>query len=245
MQQDHYPLQEDRYRDHKPRHKCLQCGHVCPNDNDSDNNPNDSVTSGSNQAGPPNESPPPYEAVPGDTGPAGACGPEEPPPVRDDEAPKRRQRLREYQRLRELVVDEVRMRWRDEWEEKTVHVLAKWVEDLVAVDKACDSWWMRAQGCRLGPRVGLVWYHDFWLPLFRFKRKLSVCADCAHARGNLEREMLATYRERYGPLIKQLEQEYELETSEMGSLVVIIGGRYGQKLRIRAAHAKQSKKISI
>lgn len=165
-------------------------------------------------------------------------------PVSDDETPKRRQRLHEYQVLRDLLEDEVRKHWHDEWEKIEVAVEARFDEGVVAAKEACGSWSARAEGCRLGPRVGRVWYRDFWRRLFWFKRMKSLSSEYVDTKYHLERAMLVTYRDMYGPLIKELEQEYVPETLEMGPLVIMIRGVFGRKWRIRGVTAKQNDNLT-
>lgn len=136
---------------------------------------------------------------------------------------KRELRIREYAQERAKLAREVRQSWQKEWDDKFSAIVDKYFEeDLVQKRSDRDAWPTRAQRSRLGPRLGRVWYRNFWLPYTRFKHYNSESWYLVGERVKLELEMLARYREKYDPLIKELEERYYPETQGIGRIPITV-----------------------
>lgn len=146
----------------------------------------------------------------------------------------RRLRLGEYLLMREHLESEARRCWNHEWEARMAPVVTEWIQKQVTEEEYCGVWRAHAQSRHRGSSLQRFWDLHLRLPLFRARRRISALLDWSVATQRLERDMLASYCDNVGLLIKELEQEYVLEAAMMGQLEVIIFGSFGQKLRIRA-----------
>lgn len=85
---------------------------------------------------------------------------------------------------------------------------------------------------RIERRMEVYWIHETWWA--RHRRNWVVKHDYVEVM-NLEKSMLPVYRQKYRPFIKELEQEYHIESLKLGGVKVFVGRIYWH----RAVHSKK------
>lgn len=104
----------------------------------------------------------------------------------------------EYWLKREHLVDEITRSWWKEWNDESLRLSEKLAERKLAVYETSGSWWARLRGCL---RVENQYYQE---------------------RHDSEMKMITVHRQKWRPLIEQLQQDYRCERRKYGEVTVVI-----------------------